>query len=312
MIRAQGLEKSYGTARALAGLDFEVRRGECYCLLGPNGAGKTTAMKVLTGQLAADGGSARVGGFDPAAEGRRVREIMNIVPQHHALDPFLTVRENLFFYGLLQKIAPRRVEDLSARAAGLFDLEKIGAKRVNQLSGGEYRRAQLARAFIREAPLLFMDEPTANLDIIFKNKFWDLVKAEKKKGVTVLLNTHDFNEAEVLADRIGFVFGGRMVSGGTPESLKELTSGSVAVIKFASAGAAEKARPALEAAFGRASVSGSGGAALELKAGRFDGGFLASLRGLSGLEIESFATRHPTLNDVFRALGEKHAGDTLA
>ncbi|MDD5209459.1 MAG: ABC transporter ATP-binding protein [Elusimicrobiales bacterium] len=312
MIKVEGLKKAYGQVAAVDGLNFGVKKGECYCLLGPNGAGKTTTLKMLTGQLAPDGGLVTISGLDPLADEKKVLELINIIPQHHAMDPFLTVEENLVFYGLLQKIKLKSIKARLNHCLDAFELRKIKDKKVTELSGGEYRRAQISRAFIKEAPLLFMDEPTANLDIIFKNKFWDLIKEEKKKGVTVLLNTHDFNEAEVLSDRVGFVFKGKIVCDDTVGRLKGLTAKSIIAIKFVSPEAASESAGELRGIFGEENVSEASAGTMELKVREFDGKFFSLLQRIPARDIVSFEVKHPTLNDVFRVLGKIHAGNTVA
>ncbi len=220
LISVKGLHKSYNGKKALEGLSFCVRRGECFCLLGPNGAGKTTTLKILTGLLKADAGEVLVFGSSIMTHIRRLKGKIGIIPQYPALDPLLTIRENLLFFGMLQKLPGNALRSSVDELLDRFEISHIKNQVTFHCSGGEYQRLMVARAFLKKHNLIFMDEPTSGIDILFKNRLWEYFKQRQRDGMTYFLNTHDLNEAEVLSDRIGFIFGGKLLVIDTPDRLK--------------------------------------------------------------------------------------------
>jgi ABC-type multidrug transport system ATPase subunit len=219
-IGACKLVKYYHGRKVLDAIDLEVGEGECFCLLGPNGAGKTTTVKIITGFEKPDSGRIEVFGRDVGACPQYLKGMVNIIPQQPTLDPFLTVAENLVFYGMLQKIPGRVLRERVGKLLELFSLGNIRNQVTFHASGGEVQRLLVARAFLKPGDILFMDEPTSGIDILFKNKLWSIFNEMKKEGLTIFLNTHDLNEAEVLSDRIAFLFNGRILAVDTPQNLK--------------------------------------------------------------------------------------------
>jgi ABC-2 type transport system ATP-binding protein len=213
-IAVRGLEKSYGSLRAVRGIDFEVNRGEVFALLGPNGAGKTTTVEILEGYIGRDAGDVHVLGLDPAAGAAELRSRVGIVLQECAIEPFLTVRE------VLERRAgyyarPKQPDEV-IEMVGLAEKTKA---RVKSLSGGQQRRLDLGLAIVGNPELLFLDEPTTGFDPSARRGAWDLVHALAGEGRTVLLTTHYMDEAEELADRVAVIAGGQIVAAGTPESI---------------------------------------------------------------------------------------------
>ena len=221
IIQVTGLQKSYNSRMVLSNIDFNVRKGECFCLLGPNGAGKTTTLRILTGFLSADKGSVRLSDIDVLKNPQKLKGKLNIIPQYPALDPLLSVRENLIFFGLLQKMSRKYLFREVDELLKVFEIDRIRNHVTFHCSGGEYQRLTVARAFLKPTDILFMDEPTSGIDILFKNQLWDYFKRKQQEGLTIFLNTHDLNEAEVLSDRIAFLFNGRIIAINTPEKLKK-------------------------------------------------------------------------------------------
>ncbi len=220
VIGVSKLVKRYHERKVLDAIDLEVGKGECFCLLGPNGAGKTTTVKIITGFEKMDSGRVEVLGRDVGACPQYLKGRINIIPQQPTLDPFLTVAENLVFYGMLQKIPGRILRGQIDRLVELFSLGHVQNQVTYHASGGEVQRLLVARAFLKPGEILFMDEPTSGIDILFKNRLWSIFNNMKKEGLTIFLNTHDLNEAEVLSDRIAFLFNGRILAVDTPHNLK--------------------------------------------------------------------------------------------
>ena len=213
-VSVRGLRKSYGGHEAVRGIDFEVRRGEVFGLLGPNGAGKTTTVEILEGYRTRDGGEVEVLGFDPGRAQTAFRERIGIVLQHSELPAALTVREvHRMFAGYYA--SPRDVDEVIA-LVGLG--EKAGA-RVKTLSGGQKRRLDLGVALVGDPELVFLDEPTTGFDPAARRTAWELVRALRALGKTIVLTTHYLDEAQQLADRVAVLREGRIVRQGTPDEL---------------------------------------------------------------------------------------------
>jgi ABC-2 type transport system ATP-binding protein len=219
-IQVLGLEKSYQQLRVLRGVDFEVARGSIFALLGSNGAGKTTVVKILSTLLKADTGTARVNGFDVAAQAADVRESISLTGQFAAVDEVLSGRENLVLVARL-----RHLEDPGAIADDLlqrFSLTEAGARRAATYSGGMRRRLDIAMSLIGNPPVIFLDEPTAGLDPEARIEVWHAVQELAAGGTTVLLTTQYLDEAEQLADSIAILHQGRIIVHGTLAELKQL------------------------------------------------------------------------------------------
>jgi ABC-2 type transport system ATP-binding protein len=219
-IHVQGLEKSYKELRVLRGVDFDVARGSIFALLGSNGAGKTTMVKILSTLLKADTGTARVNGFDVAAQAADVRGSISLTGQFAAVDEILSGRENLVLIARL-----RHLKDPGAIADDLlrrFSVTEAGTRRVSTYSGGMRRRLDIAMSLIGNPPVIFLDEPTAGLDPQARIEVWQAVKELAEGGTTVLLTTQYLDEAEQLADRIAILHQGRIIVNGTLAELKQL------------------------------------------------------------------------------------------
>jgi len=211
-IEVTGLSKAYGSQAALRGVDFTVARGEVFGLLGPNGAGKTTCVEVLEGYRVRDGGEVRVLGRDPGA--RELRARVGIVLQSCGTYPYLTVRETLDHWASLYP-HPRRVDEVLALAG----LQECADRRARTLSGGQARRLDFALALVGNPELIFLDEPTTGFDPAARRAAWDVIRALKALGKTVVLTTHYLDEAQALADRVAILQDGLILAEGPPDSL---------------------------------------------------------------------------------------------
>ncbi|MFC4057769.1 ABC transporter ATP-binding protein [Planomonospora corallina] len=213
-IEISGLVKTYGGHLAVDGLSLAIAPGEVFGLLGPNGAGKTTTVECLVGLREPTAGGITVLGLDPLRDrGEFVRRV-SVQPQEASLFPTLTVEETLRLWASLYA-EPRTVAETLRR----IGLEEQARVRTKALSGGQRRRLLLGVAVIADPRVLVLDEPAAGLDPQARQQLWDLIRAERAAGTTVLLTTHDMTEATELCDRVGIVVGGRLVALGTPREL---------------------------------------------------------------------------------------------
>lgn len=219
-IHVHGLEKSFKQLKVLRGVDIDVARGSIFALLGSNGAGKTTLVRILATLLRADGGTARVAGFDVATQAVDVRQSISLTGQFAAVDEILTGRENLVLVARLRHLKePGAIADDLLRR---FSLTEAGARRVRTYSGGMRRRLDIAMSLIGDPPVIFLDEPTTGLDPEARIEVWQAIKELARGGTTVLLTTQYLDEAEQLADRIAILHEGRIIVNGTLDELKQL------------------------------------------------------------------------------------------
>ena len=210
ILTVSGVTKRYGSGlTALDGVDLEIARGEIFALLGPNGAGKTTLISIVCGTVRMTSGTIVVDGHDLATDLRAARAAIGLVPQEIAVDIFATVWDAVrFTRGLFGRAPdPAYLEQL-LRDLSLW--EKRGSK-IIELSGGMKRRVMIAKALSHEPELLFLDEPTAGVDVNLRRDMWALVRRLRERGVTIILTTHYIEEAEEMADRVGVIDGGRIL-----------------------------------------------------------------------------------------------------
>ncbi|MFL6009356.1 MAG: ABC transporter ATP-binding protein [Rubrobacteraceae bacterium] len=220
-LKVEKLKKTYSTGvLALDSISLEVEAGRFFGLLGPNGAGKTTLINSIVSLARPDSGSVEVFGRDAYLEFREARRMIGVSPQEINLDKFLTVEETMLYhagyYGVPKEKAKERTEELLERFA-LTDKRK---QRVNTLSGGMKRRVLFARALMHDPKVLFLDEPTAGVDVELRYKLWGYIRELNRGGLTILLTTHYLEEAEALCEEIALINGGRIVAQGTIEELK--------------------------------------------------------------------------------------------
>jgi ABC-2 type transport system ATP-binding protein len=210
IVEISGLGKTYASGfQALKRIDLTIRRGEIFALLGPNGAGKTTLIHIICGIVRPGDGSVRVGGCDIVRDARAARAKIGLVPQELSTDAFETVWATVSFSrGLFGKRKnPAHIEQV-LRALSLWDKR---ANKIMTLSGGMKRRVLIAKALAHEPEILFLDEPTAGVDVELRHDMWQMVRELRKSGVTIILTTHYIEEAEQMADRIGVIHGGELI-----------------------------------------------------------------------------------------------------
>ena len=210
VISIQNVSKTYGDGfTALYDIDLAIRHGEIFALLGPNGAGKTTLISIVCGIVTASSGSVLVGGHDNISQYRKARTLIGLVPQELHTDAFETVWNTVSFSrGLFgKKASPAHIEQV-LKALSLWDKKD---NQVTTLSGGMKRRLMIAKALSHEPRILFLDEPTAGVDVELRKDMWNLVRRLRDTGVTVILTTHYIEEAEAIADRVGIINKGRLI-----------------------------------------------------------------------------------------------------
>ncbi len=217
MIHVKGLEKRFGNEHALKGIDFEVGKGEVFGLLGPSGSGKTTTIKLLTGEFKSNGGTMEVNGTDDKNFGRTSYvKNLGILSDKSSLYDRLTVKDNLELFRKLYG-APKSVIDTVLKDVGLLG-EKD--KRVSKLSKGMKQRVLLCKAVLHRPDVLFLDEPTSALDPGTTEQIHEMLEALKNGGTTIMLTTHNMEEATRLCDRVAFLYEGVIKETGTPEELR--------------------------------------------------------------------------------------------
>ncbi len=224
MIEVEGLVRRLGDAKVLDGLSFVVPPGSITGFLGPNGAGKTTTMRVLSTLLRPTEGHVRIAGHDVVAEALEVRRVIGLVTEEPSLLDRLTVREQLEFSAQAYELPAARIRDRIALLVELLGLEDGIDKRAGALSKGNRQKAALARALVHDPPVLLLDEPTANLDIVAQAGMQELLqRPDVVGGKTVFLSTHVLDEAERLCDHVVGIVNGRTVAEGSPAEIIERT-----------------------------------------------------------------------------------------
>jgi ABC-type multidrug transport system, ATPase component len=219
-VRVDDLVVRFGEIEAVGGVSFAVAAGEVFGLLGPNGAGKTTTIRVLTTLLPPTGGRAFVAGHDVVKDGLAVRSAIGYVPQAISIDAALTAAENLEFYGRVTGVPKHERRERIAQAVDTMELDLFLDRLGRTLSGGMLRRLEIATALLNRPQVLFLDEPTVGLDPTARRMVWERLEALREEaGTTLVVTTHQMDEAERQCQRIAIMDFGAIVAQGTPEEL---------------------------------------------------------------------------------------------
>jgi ABC-2 type transport system ATP-binding protein len=229
-VEVTGVVKKYPKVEALKGVDLTVGQGEMFALLGPNGAGKTTLFSILATLRAPTSGTARVLGRDVVTDRDAIRREMGIVFQEPAIEQRLSGRDNLFLMGLLYGLSMAAARKRASEILNQLGIADSADRLARELSGGQRRRLELARALVTDPKILFLDEATLGLDVDARRMFWGQIRGLADSGRTVFFTTHYMEEAEV-ADRIALIDSGRIVALGTPSELKARVGGGVVTLR---------------------------------------------------------------------------------
>ncbi|MGQ9694029.1 MAG: ABC transporter ATP-binding protein [Thermodesulfobacteriota bacterium] len=221
IMQVEGLSKKFGEIQALQEINFSVHEGEIFGFLGPNGAGKTTTIRILSGLLKPDSGSALVNGYDVVNDPVRAKESVGVVPESSNLYAELTARENLIYMAQLYGVSKKEWESRSEELLREFNLLDRANTKFQGFSRGMKRRLTIAAALVHRPRILFLDEPTTGLDVMSARILRGVVKKLKEKGVTIFLTTHLIGEAEELCDRVAIIVQGQIRLIDTPKALKE-------------------------------------------------------------------------------------------
>jgi ABC-2 type transport system ATP-binding protein len=300
-IEATGLTKSYKDVRVLAGVDLDVPSGTVFALLGPNGAGKTTTVRILATLAQADGGQARVAGFDVRKNRSQVRRKISLTGQFAALDEAQTGTENLRMMGRLSGLSRTAARQRAQELTGQFELTKAAGRRVATYSGGMRRRLDIAASLVARPSVIFLDEPSTGLDPQSRLAMWRVIEGLAESGVTIFLTTQYLEEAERLAGRIAVLDAGTIIAEGTSAELKRKVAAQRLDLTAASRAAFEQ----LTNHFGDGLVHQDDGS---LTVGVPTEGDAAEVRAILDAAdpgrdlIASFTVHGATLDDVFLTL----------
>jgi ABC-2 type transport system ATP-binding protein len=307
VIEVRQLRKVYpGGVEAVKGIDFDVGAGEVFGLLGPNGAGKSTTVGMLTTTIRPSSGTARLAGFDVAADPLAARKVSSVVFQEAVVDRALTGRENLQLHARLWGVEPTRARQRITELAEAFGIADLLQRPVGGYSGGERRRLEIARALVSEPQVLSLDEPTVGLDPRIRHELLEVVGSLRgQRGLTILLTTHYLDEADRLCDRIAVMHAGRIVALDQPQRLRGMLGRELVELRV---------RADLPAALSTLRARGiagddafSVGSTLTLPLRDLSAG--EAIAAIDDLGLASAITaREPTLDDVYLRL----TGDRLA
>jgi oleandomycin transport system ATP-binding protein len=312
-IEANGLVKSFGDTKALAGVDLAVRTGTVLGVLGPNGAGKTTAVRILATLLRADSGTARVNGFDVREQPAKVRQSIGLTGQFASVDDDLTGTQNLVMIGQLLDLPKKEARARAAELLEWFDLTDAAGKQAKHYSGGMRRRLDLAASLVGRPSVIFLDEPTTGLDPAKREDMWGVVRNLVSSGSTVLLTTQYLEEADALADEITVINHGKVIAHDTPNGLKRAVGGqrlTVHPVDPARYGDLVTVLSAITSADGRDPVAdGRGSVTVQVDGDEVLPDVVARLRA-AAITTDEFSLHLPSLDEVFFTLTGTRSGDS--
>ena len=302
-IKVENLSYAYGARRALEGVTFSISQGEVFGFLGPNGSGKTTLFKILSTLIPVNQAAVNILGHELGSGAQRVRQYLGVVFQHPSLDLKLTVTENLRHHGHLYGLRGNTLNQRIQEALGQFELADRAQERVETLSGGLQRRAELAKATLHKPKLLLLDEPSTGLDPGARRNFRAYLASLQE--TTVILTTHILDDAEA-CDRVGILSEGKLVAIGTSDELKGRVSGDIVIVDSPTP---EQLAPKISQRFGYTAASIEGLLRIECHNGHE---FVRDVVAAFPTEIRSVHSGKPTLEDVFIKLTGRHFEENRA
>ncbi len=303
-IVVEGVTKSFGATRALAGVDLEVPQAHVVGLLGPNGAGKTTIVRILATLLHPDSGQATVAGFDVKTQAQKVRQAIGLTGQYAAVDENLTGVENLVMIGRLNQLSKAQARVRADELLERFDLVHAAHRTAKTYSGGMRRRLDLASSLVGRPQILFLDEPTTGLDPRSRIGLWDVIRELVAEGTTLLLTTQYLEEADRLADSIVVIDEGSIIARGTANELKDRVGGEQLELTPSDPTKLDAAVSALVAISNGTVRVDRENDRLTLPVGNDRNRLAAVIRRLdeAGIDIADLAIHRPSLDDVFLSL----------
>jgi ABC-2 type transport system ATP-binding protein len=219
-IEIMNLKKIYnGDVKALDGISFSVKKGECFGFIGPNGAGKTTTISILCGLIKPTEGTGRIEGLDIDKDAKKVKELIGVCPQDPAVFKFLNAKENIQLFGNLHLLEKKTLKKRTRELLDKFDLLDVSKRKVKGYSGGMIRRLNLIMALINDPEIIFLDEPTVGMDALARRATWNFIADLKNQAKTIFLTTHYLEELEKLSDRVGIIDYGKLIELGSPQDL---------------------------------------------------------------------------------------------
>jgi ABC-2 type transport system ATP-binding protein len=308
-IEASGLVKAFGDVHAVDGVDLAVRRGSVYGVLGPNGAGKTTTIRMLATLLEPDAGSAQVLGHDVVKDADAVRGLVSLTGQMASVDEDLTGKENLVLLGWLLGLKRAHAKDRATQLLDAFGLSDAAGRLVKHYSGGMRRRLDIAASIVVTPELLFLDEPTTGLDPRSRNQVWDIVRALRAAGTTILLCTQYLDEADQLADGIAVIDHGKVIAEGTPSQLKASVGSGALHVRLLDPEQRAEAHAILTQELGATQLEPDPSALTAPCANADRGALAVAALTQSGIGLAGFTLGQPSLDEVFLALTGHPAED---
>lgn len=301
MIQIRNLTKQYGDLKAVHDVSFDIHEGETFALLGPNGSGKSTTLKCLTGLVIPDSGEITIGGFNLHSENRKAKNLFTYLPQRVAFPDNLTAREIMQFFCELRHISQTRISSLLNNS--YFDFNGFSDKPVSQFSGGMNQRLGLAVACLPDVPIMILDEPTISLDPEGAIHFRSFLADMKKRGKTILFSSHMLADVEQLADHVGIMVGGKLLSVESVNSLRDSATQSCRMRIHLRTTKQQFVIFAKEAGASAAAIDGDSLIVTSTPESRLE---ILSQIIVHGGQIISFATEDLSLEDIFvRYLHEK-------
>jgi ABC-2 type transport system ATP-binding protein len=308
-VQVSDLRKSYGAVHAVDGVSFDVEYGKVFGFLGPNGAGKTTTIKVLTTLVHPTSGSVRIFGRDIVKHQREIKKRVGVVLQEPSFEANLTVERALELYGLMWGVPGEKRRDRARELIEKFDLASFKSMKNDELSIGQRRRVQVAREFMHDMDLLFLDEPTMGLDPAARRALLDYVKKHVQGGLTVFFTTHIMEEAEYLCNEIAIINKGKIIATDTPAGLKQKYGGVKAVeIKLKDSGA-QSVMHIIRPIAGGSAIETPAEDTIRISSADAQEMLVKIIESLSknSVQIESVSVNPPTLEEVFLSVIGKQA-----